>query len=121
MKIDIANFSKILYKPGIRKKDVKLLKNTHIQKSDDVPDLLNVTTDPNEDEVPTASSEELARLVNEGQDPLDYGEIPTVQQILSSTQLLESINVDEEAMQFFARSSTNDLWKRAFKEEEKLF
>jgi hypothetical protein len=30
--------------------------------SEDVPDLLKVTTDPNEEEVPTASSEELARL-----------------------------------------------------------
>jgi superfamily II DNA or RNA helicase len=47
------------------------------------------------------------------------GEIPTVEQILSSTEVLESTNVDEEAMQFFVRSQINDVWKRAFKEEEK--
>ncbi|MGC1929452.1 MAG: hypothetical protein WA667_10795 [Candidatus Nitrosopolaris sp.] len=50
---------------------------------------------------------------------MDYGETPTVKQILSSTQVLESINVDEEAMQFFVRGLVNDIWKRAFKEEEK--
>ena len=96
----------------------KAIQDYAYSESEDVPDLLKVTTDPNEEEVLTASSEELARFVNDGQDPLDYGEIPTVEQILSSTQVLESTNVDEEAMEFFVRGHINDLWKRAFKEEK---
>ena len=70
------------------------------------------------DEIPIASNEELVNLVNDKADPLDYKEPPTVEQILSSISILESINVDEEAMQFFLRGSVNDFWKRAFLEEE---
>ena len=71
------------------------------------------------DEIPIASNEELSNLVNDNSDPLDYKEPPTVEQILSTTSILESINVDEEAMQFFLRGSINDLWKRAFNRKKK--
>jgi N12 class adenine-specific DNA methylase len=40
---------------------------------------------------------------------------------LASTSVLESINVDEEAMQFFLRGAVNDLWKRAFKDGDQVF
>ena len=62
-----------------------------------VPDLLKKASDSESDEIQLASSEELARLVSDNADPLDYGKIPTVEQVLSSTSVLESINVDEEA------------------------
>jgi SNF2 family DNA or RNA helicase len=113
-----SNFFRNLIEARHTEEGRKAIKEYAYSDSEDVPDLLKVTTDP-EEKVPTASSEELARLVNEEQDPLDYGEIPTVEQILSSIQVLESINVDEEAMQFFVRGLVNDLWKRAFKEEDK--
>ena len=43
-------------------------------------------------------TQELSNLVQDT-DPLDYGEIKTAEQILAQTSVLESINVDEEAMQ----------------------
>ena len=57
----------------------------------------------------------MANLVNDKANPLDYKEPSSVEQIFSSISILESINVDEEAMQFFLRGfSINDLWKNAF-------
>ena len=67
--------------------------------------------------IESASSQELSRLV-ENTDPLDYGEIKTVEQILAQTNLLESINIDEEAMQFYIDYSIDELWKSAFRNEE---
>ncbi len=55
----------------------------------------------------------------ENSEPLDYGKLPSVEQILTNTSALESINVDEEAMQFYLNSSTDELWKLAFQNEEK--
>jgi superfamily II DNA or RNA helicase len=67
-------------------------------------------------EIQTASSEELSQLI-EDKDPLDYGETQTVEQILSHTNILESINVDEEAMRFYLDYSLDELWKTAFRQE----
>jgi hypothetical protein len=67
--------------------------------------------------IESASSQELSRLV-ENTDPLDYGEIKTVEQILAQTNLLESINIDEEAMQFYIDYSIDELWKSAFSDEK---
>ena len=53
-----------------------------------VPDLLNEESDIYENEIKSASSEELARLVNDEGDPLDYGKIPTVGEVLASTYYL---------------------------------
>ena len=47
-------------------------------------------------------------------DPLDYGPHQDVDQILQNTNVLESINVDEEAMQFYLNYSIDELWKIAF-------
>jgi hypothetical protein len=72
-----------------------------------------------EEETGTASSQEIANLVeNENTDPLDYGKIKTAQQILAQTNVLESINVDEEAMQFYVNYSINELCKSAFRDEK---
>ena len=70
-----------------------------------------------EQEIESASSQELSTLV-ENTDPLDYGEIKTAEQILAQTNVLESINVDEEAMQFYVDYSIDELWKSAFKDKE---
>jgi hypothetical protein len=43
-------------------------------------------------------------------DPLDYGEVKKAEQILAQTNVLESINVDEEAMQFYIDYSIDELW-----------
>jgi hypothetical protein len=71
-----------------------------------------------EGEIESASSQELSNLI-EDTDPLDYGEIRTAQQILAQTNVLESVNADEEAMQFYIDYSIDELWKSAFRDEEK--
>ncbi|MGH9965120.1 MAG: integrase repeat-containing protein [Nitrososphaeraceae archaeon] len=67
---------------------------------EEVPDLLG-TIYPENDNVQIASSDEVSSLVNADEDPLQYDRVPTVKQILSNSSILESINVDEEAMKFF--------------------
>ena len=51
-------------------------------------------------------------------DPLDYGKIKTAERILANTNVLESINVDEEAIQFYLDYSIDELWKSAFRDKE---
>ena len=47
-------------------------------------------------------------------------EIPIgFEQILTNTTALESINVDEEAIQFYLNYSIGELWKLAFQDEIK--
>jgi superfamily II DNA or RNA helicase len=87
--------------------------------SENPPDLSKFSSLPKdiEQEIQTASLQEVSKLV-ENQDPLDYGEIETAEQILAHTNVLESINVDEEAMQFYLDYSTDELWKSAFRNRE---
>jgi N12 class adenine-specific DNA methylase len=66
-----------------------------------------------EGEIESATSQELSNLI-EDTDPLDYGEVKSAEQILAQTNVLESINVDEEAMQFYIDYSIDELWKSAF-------
>jgi superfamily II DNA or RNA helicase len=73
-------------------------------------------SEESEQEIQTASSIEVAQLVDES-DPLDYSEVKTAEQILAQTQTLESVNVDEEALQFYLNYSIDELWKTAFREE----
>jgi superfamily II DNA or RNA helicase len=68
-------------------------------------------------EIESASPQEISNLV-ENTNPLDYGEIKTAEQILAQTNVLESINVDEEAMQFYIDYSIDELWKSAFRDKE---
>jgi hypothetical protein len=70
-----------------------------------------------EEEIESASPQELAHLA-ENIDPLDYGEIKTAEQVLAQTNVLESINVDKEAMQFYVDYSIDELWKSAFRDAE---
>lgn len=87
-----------------------------------LPSRKDYNEDDNNDEVrAAASTEELARIVNadrtqKDDNPLNYDEILTVNQIPSSTQILESISVDEVIMKFFVVCCINDLWKSAFRD-----
>lgn len=82
-----------------------------------IPNHQRAAIDDAQNEIQTASSQEIGRLI-EDKDPLDYEEVQTVEQILSHTNILESINVDEEAMRFYLDYSIDELWKAAFREEK---
>jgi superfamily II DNA or RNA helicase len=85
------------------------------------PDLSQLSAINNETadelELQTASSEELTDLIDET-NPLEYGDVEPVENILRHTDFLESINVDEEAMRFYVNYSINQLWKNAFRNED---
>ena len=68
-------------------------------------------------EIEIASSGEIARMAAD-EEPLDYGQAKTAQQVLTNTNLLESVNVDEEAMQFYLSYSVEELWKAAFRDKD---
>jgi superfamily II DNA or RNA helicase len=97
----------------------KVIEDYVNSESENPPDLSKFSSLPKdiEQEIQTASLQEVSKLV-EKQDPLDYGEIETAEQILAHTNVLESINVDEEAMQFYLDYSTDELWKSAFRNRE---
>jgi superfamily II DNA or RNA helicase len=76
---------------------------------------LSAVTQEN-DEIEVASADYLARLSDS--DPLDYGHQQSVEQILQNTTVLESINVDEEAIQFYLNYSIDKVWKKAFESLE---
>ncbi len=69
-------------------------------------------------EIETATSEELASLV-ENDNTLDSDVISPIEQILSSTEILDSISTDKEAIQFYVTYAINQLWKDAFLDPEK--
>lgn len=68
------------------------------------------------EEIQIASGSDLSNGENLS-DPLTYRNEWTVEQILSHTDILESINVDEEAMQFYIDYSVDELWRSAFSNE----
>ena len=82
--------------------------NLAISKSNQFEDL---------EEIQPASPEELSQIVGDV-DPLEYGRFKNVEHILKQTDVLESINVDEEAIQFYLNYSIGELWKLAFKNEQ---
>jgi superfamily II DNA or RNA helicase len=84
----------------------------------DLSDLTSASEQDTEGEIEKVSSQELAQLV-EDTEPLEYGQPKTAEQILANTNILESINVDEEAMQFYLDYSLEELWKAAFRDKEK--
>ena len=89
--------------------------------SENIPDLFGIKegmkTKEGTDEIQLATSEDLTSLPNS--DPLEYGTHHAVEQILHNTLVLESINIDEEAIQFYLSYSVGELWKLAFQNEQK--
>jgi len=79
------------------------------------PDEIQTDT---ETEIKTATSEELAELIQD-EETLDSDVITPVEQILATTEILDSISVDEEAIEFYTTYSINQLWKDAFLDEKK--
>ena len=96
-----SNFFKNLIKTAKTDEGKRIIEEYAYSENKDTPILSNISLENYDEKIPIASTEELVDLVNDKADPLDYKEPPTVDQILSSTALLESINVDEEVMQFF--------------------
>ncbi len=112
-----AEFFKNLIKAS-RTEDGKHAVEEYVNSDSEIPpDLSNLISDDSKevgDEIKTASAQDL--LISEDKrDPLDYGDNLNVEQILENTSILESINADEEAMQFYLNYSITELWKNAFK------
>ena len=100
----------------------KLIEDYVYSSSEEPPDLSkfsssNTQTEDNANTLDTLSSEDLSKIANG--DPLDYNDYQDVQQILKNTNVLESINVDEEAIKFYINYSVNEIWKAAFRNESK--
>jgi len=95
------------------RKAIEEYANSDSEVPPDLSELTHLNTEDKE-EVQTASSQEIAQIVG-NEDQLDYGQIKTAKQILANTSFLESINVDEEAMQFYLDYSIDELWKSAFR------
>ncbi len=82
------------------------------------PDEIGLDEEITDAEIETATSEELASLV-EHEHTLDSDVMSPIEQILSTTEMLDSISVDEEAIQFYVTYAINQLWKDAFIDPEK--
>lgn len=81
--------------------------------SEDPPSLSHMYDYNEDEEIQTATSEELARLV---ENEVNDDQIATAKQILDQTDHLESISVDEESMRFLVLYSILRLWKSAFRD-----
>ena len=116
-----VQFFKNLIGAGRTSEGRKAIEEYANSESETPPDLSKLTSlsEGQEEEIESASSQELTHLT-ENIDPLDYGEIKTAEQILAQTNVLESINIDEEAMQFYVDYSIDELWKSAFGDKENV-
>jgi len=88
--------------------------------NDEPPDLSafgGKTSEPDE-EIKTSENEGEILEEDSEKDPLEKKYLESVHDILSHTEVLESISVDEEAMQFYVNYTINQLWKRAFDNPE---
>jgi len=110
-----SQFFKNIVNASRTEEGIKVIEEYANSDSDVVPDLLSIGQGEGE-EVEEVQSEELAGLLDETS-PLDYGNIRPFNQILDSTNKIESINVDEESAQFFISETVKDLWKSAFRDE----
>ena len=105
---------------AVRTNEGRQLVENYVKSDSDIPPNLAISkSNQFEDleEIQPASPEELSQIV-ENVDPLEYGRFKNVEHILKQTDVLESINVDEEAMQFYLNYSIDELWKLAFKNEQ---
>jgi hypothetical protein len=110
-----SQFFKNIVNASRTEEGIKVIEEYANSDSDVVPDLLSIGQGERE-EVGEVQSEELAGLLDETS-PLDYGNIRPFNQMLDSTNKIESINVDEESAQFFISETVKDLWKSAFRDE----
>jgi hypothetical protein len=67
-----------------------------------------------------AASEEIANLVEKENetDPLDYGKVKTIEQILKQSERLDSFAKNIENMQFYVNKHIKGLWANAFKDPD---
>jgi len=84
------------------------------------PDLLPFAGETVEadEEIKTAENEGEVLEENTEKNPFEKKYLESVQDILAHTEVLESISVDDEAMQFYVNYTLNQLWKRAFDNEK---
>ena len=100
---------------------LKAIEDYAYNDSDVPPELGNYSDEVDEDdteakEIGSASSTELASLV-QNEDILDSDIITPVEQILSTSEVIDSFSVDEEAIQFYVTYLVNQIWKNVFREE----
>jgi hypothetical protein len=101
---------------AVRTNEGRQLVENYVKSDSDIPPNLAISKSnqfENLEEIQPASLEELSQIV-ENVDPLEYGRFKNVEHILKQTDVLESINVDEEAIQFYLNYSIGELWKLAF-------
>jgi superfamily II DNA or RNA helicase len=115
-----SKFFKTLVEAVRTEQGKKIIEEYANSASEIPPDLSNITktftASTDTEEIEPASVSDISNLA-EDTDPLDYHQIESVEQILEHTNILESINVDEEAMQFYLDYSVDELWKCAFTNE----
>jgi hypothetical protein len=75
------------------------------------------------EELETASSEEIAKMLESEVNPLDYGKLQTVEEILKQFEWLksESYSEDSENMQFYVNKHIKGLWSNAFRDPEDTY
>jgi len=116
------DFLKNLAKASKTKAGLEAIEDYATSKSEIPPDISHyapeeIQTDI-DSEIKTATSDELAGLIQDNE-TLDSDVITPVEQILATTEILDSISVDEEAIEFYTTYSINQLWKDAFLDEKK--
>jgi hypothetical protein len=111
-------FFKNLLKASRTEEGREIIENYVYSDKEIPPDISNVASKDVDiyEEIQPVPISELASTVKSN-DPLDYKNDLSVEQILSQTDVLESINVDEEAMQFYIDYSVDELWRCAFRNE----
>lgn len=116
------DFLKNLAKASKTKAGLEAIEDYATSDSQIPPDISRYTPDETpldtEDEIKTATSEELAGLIHDG-DTFNSDEIIPVEHILSTAEVIDSISVDEETIQFYLNYCINQLWKDAFLDEQK--
>ena len=116
-----SDFLKNLAKASKTKAGLEAIEDYATNDSKVPPDISHYSPDETQEdidsdinaEIKTATSEELSDLIKDEQ-TLDSDEIIPVEQILSTAESLDSISVDEEAIQFYLNYCINQLWKDAF-------
>ena len=116
------DFLNNLAKASKTKAGLEAIKDYATSESEIPPDISHYASEAiqtdTEEKITTATSNELASLIRD-ENTLDSDVITPVEQILSTTEILDSISVDEEAIQFYLTYSINKLWKGAFLDEKK--